>query len=73
MIDYVLVEEVSREEVVNLEIKDYVESDHQPLVVKLRGGERRKRNRKKGGIRNCRDVGMKREKWNLEDRLVERY
>lgn len=52
VINYVLVEEVSREEAVSLEIKDYMESNHQPLVVKLRGREGRKRSGKKGGIRN---------------------
>lgn len=35
-INYVIMVEVAREEMVSLEMKDYVKSDHQPLVVKLR-------------------------------------
>lgn len=53
VIDYVLMEEEAREEVESLEIKDYIDSDHHLLVIRLKGGRGRKRNREDKGERMC--------------------
>lgn len=56
VINYVLVEELAREEILSMEVKEYVESDHHPLVVRLRrgGGRGREKRGRKGERRMCR-------------------
>nr|XP_034194798.1 uncharacterized protein LOC117611018 [Osmia lignaria] len=38
VIDYVIVEEEGREEIIRMEVGDRIESDHHPLIVEMRGG-----------------------------------
>jgi len=62
VIDYVIINEEIRKEIIRLEVGDQVDSDHHLVIIKLRGkkkGENRKggRGRKTGGSRGD---GMKR-------------
>jgi len=39
VVDYVLVNKETREEVVNLKIGDQIDSDHHPVVIRMKDGE----------------------------------
>jgi len=64
VIDYVIVSEEIREEIMRMEVGDQVDSDHHPVKIKLREGKKeRERKRSKGK----RTKGV-RGKWNEEER-----
>lgn len=50
VIDYVIGEKKVRDKMVLMEMEECVESDHYPLIVTLRDGERRDKKEKKGKV-----------------------
>jgi len=67
VIDYVMGDEEMREKVINLKIGERIESDHQPVVVRVEG-VKRSRGSERRGIRRR----MRRGIWNEEGREVYR-
>jgi len=57
VIDYVIINEEIREEIMRLEMGDQVDSDHHPVIIKLRGGKKKGENRKGGRDRRTGAIG----------------